>query len=154
MTVAAETDVAFHYPQSRAVVMGVCPNSDKETPVFGGSGSVSANRMESILPWWKDQAVGANAWWTKSEFTSARPSHIDQILDDTGCIVVIALGLEVQRELGVSEGPFYSWTIIEHDERNVHVLRFPHPSGLNRHWNKVGNRVVASDALADALTRR
>lgn len=142
------------YPASRRVILGLCPGNDHPTPEFGVKPSVSASRMSSLVPNWRDRALGANAWWTRSAHESGVvSSHVTDVLRQTGCAVVVALGREVARELGVRREEFYTWHVIDPwpDWHEIDVLLFPHPSGLNRHWNDDRNRRRGTAALTEAL---
>jgi uracil-DNA glycosylase len=143
----------YHYPLARAVVLGICPSGETISPTIGDS--VTSRRMDSLCPTWREHAISANLWWTKREFLTGKPSHIAQILRDTRCELIIALGREAARELG-AEGPFNTWYRIDRGPNlpPLQVLRFPHPSGLNRHWNSAANREAGARSLSDAFMLR
>lgn len=141
----------YRYPHSRIVVMGLCPSGTGKAPTFGDGPSVSASRMNRLYPGWRHRAIGANAWWTKRAYERGEPSHAGQIMWDTDCEIIVALGHAVQNELGLRPGRAYEWGTLQFNDRQVDVLRFPHPSGLNRHWNDPDNDRLATAALAEAF---
>lgn len=143
--------MTYRYPKSWVVVLGLCPPPGwGETPTFGDAPSVSATRMDTTLPEWREQALGANLWWTHDDWDLGRPHHLQQILRDTRCRVVVALGRDVQRELGLKGAPpFFEWQ----DVGELRVMPFPHPSGLCRVWNEYESREAATAALQEAMRR-
>lgn len=144
---------AFRYPGAGAVVVGLCPPPGWEPePVFGERPSVSATRMDTTMPGWREHLLGANAWWTHWEWHSrAHSSRVTQILEEARPRLVVALGREVQRELGVRSGPYFEEQVIPTHVGDVRVLLFPHPSGLCRVWNEPENREAATRSLERAL---
>lgn len=134
-------------------MLGICPSSDTFSPTIGDS--VTARRMDSLCPTWREHAISANLWWTKREFLTGQPSRVARILRDTRCELIVALGREAARELG-AEGPFNTWYRIDRGANlpALRVLRFPHPSGLNRHWNSAANREIGARTLTEALIPR
>lgn len=145
--------MSVYYP-SRVVVMGQCPSGDGSHPMFGAGPSQSASRMDSLCHDWRQRALGANAWWQADDQVCDRPSHVQQILEETGCSVVVALGAFVQRELGLSPktAVMFGSETIGHAGRDVLVIRFPHPSGRNRYWNSQRNREEAAQVLRGAFS--
>ena len=141
----------FRYPQSRVVVLGLCPGNDHPTPLFGQAASVSASRMNDLEPTWRVDATGANAWSTRAAYQAGEPSNVEQILRETRCRVIVALGREVQDELDVAKAAWFTTTAIRRGDRTIKVVRFPHPSGLNRFWNDPQNVVRARKELRRAL---
>lgn len=147
----------IRYPHARRVVMGLCPSGAAEAPLFGDGPSVSARRMDLLMPTWRDKALGVNAWTSHDGYHEGYESVVSQILRQTRCRVVVALGTTVQDELGLPGGSAYTWHTIErwsewyNNDEPIDVLRFPHPSGLNRHWNDPENRRRGAQALHDAL---
>lgn len=141
------------YPYSRVVVMALTPSGLHSAPFFGDGPSPSAARMRSLVPDWRDRALGVNAWPSKRDYEAGRPSNVESILRQTQCEIIIALGREVTRWLSTPPGPFYSWQTLKRapDWRSIDVLLFPHPSGLNRHWNDPANVRRARESLQDAL---
>jgi hypothetical protein len=138
------------------VAVGLCPPPgwDPE-PVFGERPSVSATRMDSTLPGWRDRLLGANAWWTHWDWDSrVVPSRVPQIVRETGAELAVALGREVHRELGVRGAPpFFEERLVElpWHPHPLRVLLLPHPSGLCRVWNEQDNRDAATASLTEAL---
>lgn len=143
--------MTFRYPHARTVVLALCPGNDVITPLFGAVPSVSASRMNSLVPDWRERACGANAWWTQAEHAIRAPSHVKQIIRETGCQTIVALGREVHRELSVKGGRWCTWRHIQHRGEAIRVLLLPHPSGLNRYWNSPENCRAAESALRVAL---
>lgn len=143
----------FVYPQSRRIVLAQCPGQGGPLPIFGDVQSTSADRMDALYKDWRDQALGANCWWFADDWINKRESKVEQILTETGCEIIVALGGFTQRELGLvskTAVPF-GWETVELYGADRRVLRFPHPSGRNRFWNWPQNRRDASDELRRAL---
>lgn len=144
----------FHYPRSRIVVIGLCPGDRSVSPEFGRNPSPSASRIERLYPNWRNVAVGANAWWTWDAWMDDEPSHVDQILRETHCSVVVALGSRVVREFTGRQREPYTWFQSRIGGNvPVEVLAFPHPSGRNRHWNDPDNHRRATAALFEAFSK-
>lgn len=135
------------YPRSRRVVLGHSPSSGYE-PFFGRVSSSSSRRLDSLYHDWPDQAVGANVWWRPEDRDLPDKSHLNEVLKETQCKVVVALGHVVARHIGIETPRLLGvYDIGVH----INVLVFPHPSGVNRFWNDYNNRVRAADALKEAL---
>lgn len=132
--------------------MGLCPSGVAEAPTFGAGPSVSAARMDRLYPAWRERAIGANAWWTKRAYDRGEYSHVSQILEQTSCSIVVALGHETVRACGIMSGSLYTWGGYRSPHGWIDILRFPHPSGLNRHWNDPDNVRRAQIALAEVFT--
>lgn len=107
--------------------------------------------MHKLVPDWRDRALGVNAWRTKGAYERREPSRVRQIVRDTGCSTVIALGRDVQRELGIYDAPHLTWVLTKVGSREISVLTLPHPSGLNRWWNDSSNARRAKIVLHEAL---
>lgn len=144
----------YRYPRSWVVVLGLCPPPGwPSTPTFGDLPSISARRMDTTLPDWREHGVGANLWWTHEEWDTGAPHHLEQVVRQTGCRTAVALGREVQRALGLRHGEFFTFADAEFAGRHLRVLRFPHPSGLCHVWNEEENREAARAALIAAMRR-
>lgn len=134
------------YTPSKRVVLGLEPSSGHE-PFFGAVRSVSSTRMDTLFHDWRDQAVGANLYWQRGDTVG----HLEQILHETRCEIVVALGIFAAEHLGIHEPKLLEEYDVEYGGVPLHVLAFPHPSGLNRYWNSVDNRILAADALKKTL---
>lgn len=144
------------YPKSRRVVLGHSPSSGVE-PYFGAVSSSSSRRLDQLYHDWRDQAVGANVWWQPQDRDLPDMSHLDEIVNETECEIIVALGTVVAALL---LGPKLDRRLLEWDEvhwstddgfRTIRVMPLPHPSGLNRFYNNVDNRVQASVCFREAM---
>lgn len=104
------------------------------------------------MPGWRRHFLGANLWWTHEAWDRDEPHHLSEVLWQTKCRTVVALGREVQRELGITRGELLSTQRVRVDGIPLDVLLFPHPSGLCRTWNEPAARTAAAAALVRSLT--
>lgn len=141
------------YTRSERVVMGQCPGQGGPLPFFGGVDSNSADRMDSLFPEWREHALGVNLWWNASDWQWDNEHHLDDIVAETQCELIVGLGTFVNTELGMSKkGELFEVELVPLLTREVLAVRFPHPSGRNRFWNIERNRSQAAFVLAAALT--
>lgn len=142
------------YEKSRRVVLGHSPSKGFE-PHFGKVDSSSSRRMDTLHHDWRDQAVGANVWWRLQDRDLISRSHLQEIIDETECEIIVALGTVIGQLLVDKDMKFFEWEDLHWSYvggfRRIRVMTIPHPSGLNRFWNDVDNRVRASEALREAL---
>ena len=137
------------YTKSKRVVLGHSPSKGYE-PYFGAVSSSSSRRLDVLFHDWRDQALGANVWWRSEDRDLPDMSHLTEVLDETECEIVVALGLLVA-DLLVKDPQMLETYEVDRDGRTLRVLVFPHPSGLNRFWNDYHNRVRAADLLKEIL---
>jgi hypothetical protein len=131
-------------------VLGHSPSSGYE-PFFGAVSSSSSRRLDTLYHDWPDQAVGANVWWKPEDRDLPDKSHLTEILDETGCVIVVTLGLVVAQHVGVKDPMLLETYDVMREDGPLRVLVFPHPSGVNRFWNDYHNRVRAADLLKETL---
>lgn len=141
------------YTKARRVVLAQSPSNGECLPVFGHVDCSSTRMMEKLVPDWQDRASGLNAWPRATDWADGSPSAVKQILEQTECEVVIALGVFVQREMRMPKAAVPLETVtVTWPGREVRVLRFPHTSGRNRFWNTQSNIDRARAALEEALS--
>lgn len=63
---------------------------------------------------------------------------------------IVLCGRNVARSFGWTSLPYLSW---ERGPFDIAISVFPHPSGLNRWWNDLDNRVEAAMFLRDLVRR-
>lgn len=137
------------YPKSRRVVLGHSPSSGVE-PYFGVVSSSSSRRLDTLFHDWRYQAIGANVWWESKDRDLVDMSHLEEIVTETECEVIVALGTVVAETIGIVPVSF-EWQDTELFGRSILAAMIPHPSGLNRFYNDVDNRILAADFLKEAL---
>lgn len=137
------------YPKSRRVVLGHSPSSGVE-PYFGVVSSSSSRRLDSLFHDWRDQAIGANMWWSPQDRDLYDMSHLEEIVTETECEVIVALGTVVASAIGIPTISFEWFETVLFD-RKIRAGMIPHPSGLNRFYNDVDNRILAADFFKGAL---
>ena len=141
------------YRRSQRVVLAQCPGQGGPLPIFGDVESDSASRMDRLMPDWRDHAVGANLWWNADDWNWQRPHHLDDVVSETGCDVIVGLGSFVHSELGMSKkAELFEVEVVTPLTREILAVRFPHPSGRSRFWNIERNREQAAFVLRAALT--
>lgn len=137
------------YPWSKRVVLGHSPSSGVE-PYFGVVSSSSSRRLDSLFHDWRDQAIGANMWWSPQDRDLTDMSHLEEIVTETKCEIIVALGAVVSEAIGGKAVPF-EWSELDLFGRKIRASMIPHPSGLNRFYNDVDNRVLAANFFKKAL---
>lgn len=120
-----------------------------EVPIFM-PGSISAARLDQMMPSWPENFQAWNAWWTPDE----KDNHIREIIELVEPNVIVAFGRRVEHAL--LGGPYKPrpWLtkcgLVYSPDRMIGVLVFPHPSGRNRFWNNYANRADATLAIHEA----
>jgi len=137
------------YPKSRRVVLGHSPSSGVE-PYFGVVSSSSSRRLDTLFHDWRDQALGANMWWEPKDRDLFDYSHLEEIVTETECEVIVALGVVVAEAIFIPPISF-EWFETDLYGRRIRAAMIPHPSGLNRFYNDVDNRITAADFFKEAL---
>jgi len=138
----------FVYPSARRIMLAESPNG-APTPFFGIEKSPSARRITQLVPDWRDHALGLNLW----PDPSVQASAWSKIARETRCAIVIALGGRVAARFGAGNLEPLTWKTVETIGWFVDLLKFPHPSGRSRWWNRPGNTDRARKALVEALSR-
>jgi hypothetical protein len=141
------------YSYSSRVVLGQCPGEGGPLPFFGDVPSDSAGRMDKLMANWRDHARGVNLWWNAHDWQWGNPHHLDDIVAETQCELIVGLGTFVCTELGMNKrGDIFEAEVVPLLTREVLAVRFPHPSGRNHFWNMERNREWAAHALQYSLT--
>ena len=91
------------YERSQRVVLAQQPGLGGPVPHFGVESSNSSVRMDALMPDWRDHAVGANLWWYADDWINRREHHLEEILVETDCDVVVALGTFTHSALGMDK---------------------------------------------------
>lgn len=131
--------------------------TDGQPPFTGRCGAFLANLMDmtqeemlrehaflNVLDKWPGKGLGGDKFPMVQAMTAAKEKL--ELLRKKPLVVL--LGNNVARAFGAKDFSYFSWYEIRNPENitDVVVPRMsvvPHPSGVNRHWNRAENRDIA-----------
>jgi hypothetical protein len=128
----------------RRLILGERPSSGGPHPTI--TASSTTRQLDRLRHTWAIEFETRNVWPYADD--DRDKLDLDALIKAHEHDVIVALGFVVSQELGLSlRGHWLSW----HRRDDISILRFPHPSGINRWWNDTVNRTYASLALAEAV---
>ena len=114
----------------------------------GGIGYTSSHRMADLLGVERATFMRNVVWINLYDQPGCEPGAYIDMIDraSTPDDAIVLLGKKVAKEYGVDTlGPLAS--VRRHGGMGSTVVAFPHPSGLNRWWNRTDHVTMATETL-------